>query len=67
MLVMPSATVLRMNGVEVDPIVSRVLSVRQDVEAKRAQILKIPSVMRAEFTRELDKAAEFSQKISKNI
>jgi hypothetical protein len=55
-LVMPSATVLRTHGTNVDHIVSIVLKMRSEIEAKRKQVIAIPSVMRAEFTRELEKA-----------
>ena len=40
---------------------------RHEIEGKRKQIIAIPSVMRAEFTRELEKAEIFSERMRKNL
>jgi len=40
-------------------IVAKVLKCRPEITAKRADTLKLPSIMRAEFTREREVLDEF--------
>jgi len=51
---MPTAAMLRANDNSFEHIVSGVLNMRHEVKAKRKAVLKIPSIMRAEFTREIE-------------
>lgn len=53
-LIMPTAAMLRAHDVNFEHIVDGVLKNRHDIKAKRKQVLAIPSVMKAEFTREID-------------
>jgi len=53
-LMMPTAAMLRAHDNNFEHIVDGVLKMRHDVKAKRKQVLAIPSVMKAEFTREID-------------
>jgi hypothetical protein len=48
-------------------IVAKVLKCRPEITAKRADTLKLPSIMRAEFTREREVLEEFNSKLKKNI
>jgi len=48
-------------------IVQKVLAVRPYIKCKRHDIVKLPSIMLAEFDHELEKSEEFSQKMRKNI
>lgn len=48
-------------------IVANVLKVRPEIVAKRADTIKIPSIIRAEFTREREKLDDFRQNLRGNI
>lgn len=67
LLIMPQATQLRKGFINHRAIVANVLKCRPDIAAKRSEQVKIPSIMRAEFTREREKMDEFRQEINSNI
>lgn len=48
-------------------IIAKVLKCRPEIEAKRKSIIKTPSIMRAEFTREREQLEEFRGKMQVNI
>lgn len=53
-LLMPTAAMLTAADGNFDDIVNMVLKIRPDIEAGRQYTIKTPSVIRAEFTREID-------------
>lgn len=64
---MPSASQLRANDGNFDMIVSAVLKLRPNITAKRSDIIKTPSIIRAEFTREIDELNKFRGNIKNRI
>lgn len=50
-----------------DDIVNSVLRMRKDIEAGRQYTVQTPSVIRAEFTREIDALNELRSKFRSNI
>lgn len=48
-------------------IVANVLKCRPEITAKRKEIIKIPSIIRAEFSREFERLDEFKTSIRANI
>jgi hypothetical protein len=67
LLIMPPATQLRNEMIDHRAIVAKVLKCRPEITAKRAETLKIPSIIRTEFTREFEKLDEFKQQLRTNI
>ena len=64
---MPTAVQLRNRTIDYRAIVAKVLKCRPEITAKRKTIIKTPSVMRAEFTREREELDEFRSKLRTNI
>ena len=66
-LMMPTASQLK--GVAGDPslIVNRILHIKSGIECGRPGLLNVPSVLRAEFTREREKLEEFRSGIRERI
>lgn len=64
---MPPATQLRSGMIDHRAVVSKVLKCRPEILAKRNDIVKIPSIMRAEFTREREKLEEFRSSLKTNM
>jgi hypothetical protein len=67
LLIMPPATQLRGGMIDHRAIVSKVLKCRPEINAKRNEITKIPSIMRAEFTREREKLGDFRSALKSNM
>lgn len=59
LLIMPPAIQLRNGMIDHKAIVAKVLKCRPEIKAKRSETLKLPSIMRTEFTREREKLDEF--------
>lgn len=66
-LIMPTAGMLQASDGNFDDIVNSVLKMRDVLEAGRQYTLQTPSVIRAEFTREIDKLNELRGKFRNNI
>ena len=66
-LIMPSAAMLQANDGNFDDIVNTVLRMRPDIEAGRQYTIQTPSVIRAEFTREIDALNVLRKKFRDNI
>ena len=66
-LIMPTAAMLQASDGDFDDIVNSVLKMRDVLEAGRQYTLQTPSVIRAEFTREIDKLNELRGKFRDNI
>jgi len=67
LLIMPTAIQIRNGAVDHKKIVAKVLKCRPEIEAKRKEVVKIASIMRAEFTHERESMDEFRYKIKDNI
>lgn len=67
LLIMPTAIQLRNGMIDHKTIVANVLKCRPEITAKRAETLKLPSIIRAEFTRERETLEEFRQNLKANI
>ena len=67
LLIMPPATQLRNGQINHKAIVAKVLSCRPEIKAKRSEITKLPSIIRAEFTRERETLGDFQAALKKNI
>lgn len=67
LLIMPTAMHLRSRVADHKGIVAKVLKCRPDINAKRKEILKIPSVKITEFTRERERLEDFKSKLRQNI
>lgn len=67
LLLMPTAVQLRNKTVDYKSIVQQVLHVKGDIEAKRKDIIRTPSIRRAEFTREREELDDFRIKLRSNI
>lgn len=64
---MPTASQLRNKTIDYKDIVKQVLKMRPLIKCKRHEIIKIPSVMLAEYEHELEKSEELSAKVRANI
>jgi len=64
---MPSAAMLQATDGNFDDIVNAVLRMRPEIEAGRQFTVQTPSVIRAEFTREIDALNELRSKFRSNI
>lgn len=67
LLIMPPATQLRNGQINHKAIVAKVLSCRPEIKAKRSEITKLPSIIRAEFTRERETLDDFKGALKQNI
>lgn len=67
LLIMPPATQLRNQSIDHRAIVAKVLKCRPEISAKRNDTAKIPSVIRAEFSREIEQLDEFRSALKGNI
>lgn len=67
LLIMPTATQVRRGHVTYKSIVTNVLKCRPEIEAKRKDIVKIPSQIIAEFTHETEKLDTFRRKLKANV
>lgn len=67
LLIMPPAMQLRGGRADHKAIVASVLKVRDEIRAKRRDTVKLPSIIRAEFTREREKLGEFRGKLKQNM
>lgn len=67
LLIMPPALQLRNGMIDHKAIVAKVLKCRPEITAKRSETLKLPSIMRTEFTREREKLDEFKQALKVNM
>ncbi len=66
-LMMPTASMMRMHDGDFKSIVAGVLKIAPEVEAGRQHTINTPSVIRAEFTREIEELDRFRQQINQNI
>ena len=66
-LIMPTAAMITAADGNFDDIVNSVLRMRPDIEAGRQYTVQTPSVIRAEFTREIDQLNELRAKFKENI
>lgn len=66
-LLMPTAAQMRAHNGDFKSIVAGVLRIAPNIEAGRQHVLNTPSVIRAEFTRELEVLDELRKKINSNI
>ena len=66
-LLMPTAAMLTAADGNFDDIVNMVLRIRPDIETGRQYTVKTPSVIRAEFTREIEALNELRGKFRGNI
>lgn len=66
-LLMPTAAMLQASDCNFDDIVSMVLRIRPDIEAGRQYTIQTPSVIRAEFTHEIESLNELRSKFRSNI
>lgn len=64
---MPTATMMRMADGDFKSIVAGVLKISPEIEAGRQYTVNTPSVIRAEFTREIEELDKFRQQINNNI
>jgi len=64
---MPSAAMLQAADGNFDDIVNAVLRMRPEIETGRQYTVQTPSVIRAEFTREIDALNELRSKFRSNI
>ena len=64
---MPSAAMLQACDGDFNDIVNSVLKMRPHIEAGRQYTVGTPSVIRAEFTREIDALNELRAKFKNNI
>ena len=67
LLIMPPAIQLRQGSTDHKSIVAKVLKCRPEITAKRNEVTKIPSIIRAEFTREIEKLDDFRAALKRNI
>ena len=67
LLIMPPAIQLRNRTIDHRAIIAKVLKCRPEIKAKRREIVKTPSIIRAEFTREREQLDEFRLKLKSNI
>lgn len=67
LLIMPPATQLRNKTMDYKHIVNTVLKLRPQIQCKRHEIVKLPSVMLSEFDNELEKAEELRGNVRRNI
>ena len=67
LLIMPPATQLRNGMIDHKAIVAKVLKCRPEIKAKRSETLKLPSIMRTEFTREREKLDDFKSALKQNM
>lgn len=66
-LIMPAAAMIQAADGNFDDIVNSVLRMRKDIEAGRQYTIQTPSVIRAEFSREIDSLNELRSKFRSNI
>jgi len=64
---MPTAAMLTASDCNFDDVVNMVLRMRPDIEAGRQYTIQTPSVIRAEFTREIEALNELRGKFRSNI
>jgi len=64
---MPTAAMITASDGDFDDIVNSVLRMRPEIEAGRQYTIQTPSVIRAEFTREIDALNEMRAKFRSNI
>jgi len=67
LLIMPPAQHLRSELVDHKSIVARVLKCRPEIHCKRSEVIKTPSIIRAEFTREREQLDVFRSSLKQNI
>lgn len=67
LLIMPPANLLRSQIADHKGIVAKVLKCRPEINAKRKEIVKIPSVRITEFTRERERLEVFKERLRNNI
>jgi len=67
LLIMPPAIQLRNGMLDHKAIVAKVLKCRPEITAKRRDTLKLPSIIRAEFTREREVLEDFRKNLKANI
>lgn len=67
LLIMPSAQQLIANNGNFDDIVTSVLKMRPHIQCGRPWTLRTPSVIRAEFTREIEKTRKFNTNVTLRI
>ena len=67
LLIMPTAVQLRRQYVNHKQVVANVLKCRPEINAKRKEVMKIPSIMRSEFTRERERMDDFRAKLKDNM
>ena len=63
-LIMPSAKMMTAAGGDFSDIINAVLKLRPHIKADRQQTLKTPSVIRAEFTREIEEVSHFRSEVN---
>lgn len=66
-LIMPTAAMLQAADGNFDDIVNSVLRMRPHIEAGRSYTVQTPSVIRAEFTREIEYLNALRGKFRENI
>lgn len=66
-LIMPPASMLRATDGDFTDIVNSVLQMRPHIEATRQYAIKTPSVIRAEFTREIEKLDQFRGSVNQRM
>lgn len=64
---MPTAAMIREADGDLKSIVAGVLNVAVDIEAQREEALQQPSVLRSEFTREMEDLDVLKQKFNANV
>ena len=67
LLIMPPATQLRNRQIDYKAIVQKVLAMRPFISCKRHDIVKIPSIMLAEYDHELARSEELRMSVKRNI
>lgn len=67
LLIMPPANLLRSEIANHKGIVAKVLKCRHEINAKRKEVVKVPSVRITEFTRERERLEVFKAKLKNNI
>ena len=66
-LLMPTAAMLTAGDGNFDDIVNMVLKIRPDIEAGRPYTIQTPSVIRAEFSREIEQLNDLRGAFRSNI
>lgn len=66
-LIFPTAAQMNASGGDFKSIVAAVLNMAPDIDVSRSHTVNTPSIIRAEFTRELEELEKLRGKMNSNI